>query len=53
MVAVRWGITHDCAEKLVDLTRSFLARVVYLGNAAASGGQHFVARQSMPVERVS
>ena len=41
-----WCVTYDSAEKLVDLTHSLFASVVDLGNAAASGGQHFVANQA-------
>jgi hypothetical protein len=43
-------VTYDSAEKLVDLTRSLFAGVVDLGNAAASGGEHFVAYQAFFTE---
>jgi hypothetical protein len=37
------GAAYDRIEELLNLTRSFVARVLHLGNTAAPGCHHFVA----------
>jgi hypothetical protein len=41
--------THNSVEELLDLTSSFIASVLHMGNAAATGCQHCIVDRRIRV----